>query len=842
MSKISEALKKLFKEHRVIFWYDDESNMSAVFDALELGAVEKVKVENNHFQVKHRVLKSESKRKFLLYFDGEKPRHDENWLLDIELSNYIFYTDQEALFLQEMGLGYHLKEMVKQHIEFFKNAKNRTKFKKLATNEDSFLESQEKMLTVLFEETQVNLNRCLYTHAAAFIKDDEVDKYADYLNKYCLHDVYWKWVENRYHYHSESPTIYDFIMEVFSSNFALTKGSVSNESKILLSIWKDTISYVEDFKKIAQKISLDLGIKEKLEEAKVSEIIQDDLFELTDLKIITTLIDLILHDGISSDNIESTVKQRQNKFWFKFSETYKLSAYYACVLYAMKLIHAVKSVQEGAYATLKTGVQAYTSNLFFIDQYYRKFLLNYKKTNKTGAIVSLYEKIEKVYSNDWLLSYNDRWQQLIDAEEEWPIKGLNAQADFFEKSVKPIVQGKKQRLFVIISDALRYECGEELSHLLNQRDKVEAKLDYMISNLPSYTQLGMASLLPHKELSIQENKDIVIVDGIPSNGTPNRTKILATNAGVRSIAMRAEELMNKTPIEEGRAFFKQYDLIYIYHNKIDKEGDDKTTEGGVFDAVEQEFEYLDKLTRRIFSLNGTNILITADHGFIYQDKKLDDREFSVSNYTGALWKENRRFVIGKNLASESNNAKIFKGEAIGLTKDVEILLAKSINRFRIKGAGSRFIHGGSTLQEVVVPMIKLSKKTSNVSTKLVDIDIIYTTNKITTNILAVSFIQSNLVSDNILERRIRVGIYAVVDDKRELLSDHFSYVFDIREGAERQREVKHRFQLSAKASTKYKNQAVQLILEEPIPNSTKYKLYKEFPYTLNISFTNDFDF
>ena len=124
------------------------------------------------------------------------------------------------------------------------------------------------------------------------------------------------------------------------------------------------------------------------------------------------------------------------------------------------------------------------------------------------------------------------------------------------------------------------------------------------------------------------------------------------------------------------------------------------------------------------------------------------------------------------------------------------------------------------------------------TTSQVDIDIIKSTDRITTNILAISFIQSDLVTDTQLSRTIRAGIYA---EDGELLSDHFNYIFDIDAGSERQREVKHRFQLSAKASGKYKNQRVKLILEEPVENSSKWKQYKDYYYSLNISFTNDFD-
>jgi hypothetical protein len=41
---------------------------------------------------------------------------------------------------------------------------------------------------------------------------------------------------------------------------------------------------------------------------------------------------------------------------------------------------------------------------------------------------------------------------------------------------------------------------------------------------------------------------------------------------------------------------------------------------------------------------------------------------------------------------------------------VEVQIPKSINRLRLKGSGSRFVHGGASLQEVVIPVLKINKK------------------------------------------------------------------------------------------------------------------------------------
>jgi uncharacterized protein (TIGR02687 family) len=346
----------------------------------------------------------------------------------------------------------------------------------------------------------------------------------------------------------------------------------------------------------------------------------------------------------------------------------------------------------------------------------------------------------------------------------------------------------------------------------------------------------MASLLPHKELSFQDESDIINVDGISSSGVQGRSKILAKNSGVRATAIQAEDFMRMNSSKEGREFVKEYDLIYIYHNRIDKTGDDKTTEEKVFEAVEEEISFLMDMTKKIANMNGSNMLITSDHGFVYQHNHLDESDFSLSEHEGTIWKQSRRFVIGKNLKNNAST-KIFKASCLNISSEVDILIPKSINRLRIKGAGSRFIHGGASLQEVVIPLVKVNKRRKD-TTSSVEIDIIKSTDRITTNILPVSFIQTDLVSEQVLAKTIRAALYA---EDGEMLSDQFKYVFDIDEGSERQREVKHRFQLSSKASGKYKNQRIKLILEEPIEGSTKWKQYKDYLYTLNISFTNDFD-
>lgn len=110
--------------------------------------------------------------------------------------------------------------------------------------------------------------------------------------------------------------------------------------------------------------------------------------------------------------------------------------------------------------------------------------------------------------------------------DTWKMKGVFSQSVFYTTYVYPFITNKK-KVFVIISDALRYETMVELSERIAQMPRMETDLKpAMLSTLPSYTQLGMAALLPHKVLSYEKAADEVFADGISTKGTEARSKVL----------------------------------------------------------------------------------------------------------------------------------------------------------------------------------------------------------------------------------------------------------------------------------------------------------------------------
>ena len=145
---------------------------------------------------------------------------------------------------------------------------------------------------------------------------------------------------------------------------------------------------------------------------------------------------------------------------------------------------------------------------------------------------------------------------------------MDLQQDFYVNYVKPH-EDKDERVFVIISDGLRYEAAKELEEELNTERRGSTKITPMFGVLPSYTGLGMAALLPHDEIKIND-KFQVIVDGVNSDGIENRNKILQ-NSQEDSIAV-GYELLSDMKRDDFRKLFGGKKVVYIYHNSIDARG------------------------------------------------------------------------------------------------------------------------------------------------------------------------------------------------------------------------------------------------------------------------------
>jgi len=345
----------------------------------------------------------------------------------------------------------------------------------------------------------------------------------------------------------------------------------------------------------------------------------------------------------------------------------------------------------------------------------------------------------------------------------------------------------------------------------------------MISSLPSITYLGMASLLPHKEIEYKNDK--VFVDGMDSTSIDKRDKILKTY-NIKYSAIGYEDFL-KMNRNEGREFCKNSEVIYIYHNEIDNTGE--KDEINTFEAVNKTFDTLIKIIKQIQNFNGYNILITSDHGFLFNKSDTEDSEF-CDKPKGEIIKLNRRFAIGK---LEENICSIkFSSNELNIKSEYDFLIVKSINKFRIQGGGHRYVHGGASLEEIVVPLLKIKyhrvEDVRDVEVEIVPI------REISTNIVNLTFYQKEPISEKV--KPVTLKVYFKLGD--EIVSDIEQVTFDSKDIYEENREKKVKLTFKNEIQ-RYNKKEVTLVIEK-IKDGTSF-VYKEMKMKVSIAFFNEFD-
>lgn len=831
--QINESINKLFQKHRIIFWYDEKKQFEEHFEDLKLDDAQKIKIENNEFAIKYKILQEKKDQKFLIYKSERRPENLQNWLLDVELYSGQFRTDRIALWLADLGLGFDFADVVEKYQEFFSPSRIEKLKSKLSKSDTPSCLPFKMMDVVCSSGIRVDeIMESLLSENA----DNKDRKYKE-LVKFGLSTIFWEQIKRNYGYESDEPSIKDFVVTLFKDAYERNfKDShiLTSDALVFMNRWKDSRKHQSVFEFFSRECESILKIENDVINRDFKDLLEIDYFDVIEVHIIRALINEVTTRSSSHGDITLWIRNRRQSYWYE-----KYSNLYEAIDYASKFIAYIDKT-ELTIESLKHGIDVYTFGLFEIDKMYRKFTYHMYESKQVTLLEKLGNLIENIYTNNYLIKLSDNWQMHIDKMTRWSFDDNIMQKDFYQKFVQPTLD-KNGKIYVVISDAFRYEIAHEFTGAIRQEDMFEAKITPIISMLPSYTQLGMASLLPNSSIKLSgDEQATVLVDDINTRSV-NREKVLKSYVP-HSMTISAKEFLAMTKSQEygTREVVRDNDVVYIYHNIIDHEGKQET-EDTVFRAAEECLNELKQIVRKLTSANATNIIVTADHGFLYQFKSLQESDFSSNNANGEnILYLDRRFVIGKNL-EDHQSFKKFTEKELDLQGELEVLIPKSINRLRKKRSSSKFVHGGATLQEIVVPVVQINKKRKT-DTDYVDISVITGQSSIiSSGQISVTFYQQEGITDKLLPRTLKVGIYS---KDGIVISDMHTLSFDLKSDNPREREMKIRFLLSTN-SDDYNNQEVFLRLEKisPAPETSHDKFYGDgVKYTLRKSIKSDFDF
>lgn len=434
-------------------------------------------------------------------------------------------------------------------------------------------------------------------------------------------------------------------------------------------------------------------------------------------------------------------------------------------------------------------INRYTQELYSVDTNYRKANDAYAAAQKSSPInLDKYIKeFHKRYEEDFVNPFNYQWMQILKAGNfklnEIPVA---QQYNFYKEKV--IV--KQQKTAVIISDAFRYEVGRELQEQLSRDSKNVAKMDAMLVSIPSVTALGMANLLPNKEIKISNTS--FSIDGINTEGAVNRTKILQA-ANPKSEAIDFNTIIEYEQ-DTGREYFKQNEIVYIYHNKIDAKGEKPKTEKSVFNAVQETLDDINLMIRKLNNWNVYRILITADHGFMLSLRDIPETMKEDMPIVKDEFLLHNRVVVGASVNDSGYNFNL--ADCSNVKEAMQVALPKSVNRYRRQGSGMQYVHGGASMQELLIPVIEYARMRDDISEK-VKLRLIKCDEKITSGYLRLTVLQLEPVGTGIKALEVIVGLY---DDKDELLSKEEKRIFNSNSQVPTERVAEMVLTLSAKGS------------------------------------------
>lgn len=757
-----------FYKRRIVFWYDEDKEFEDKLDEIVLTNAKLVSLTGtNSFEVKKLLGVDDITSNYLVYCPLSYNKPEDNWLIDIELYSEEFRADLISIWMDEMGMPATpaLRKQVKAYRKYF-NAKNRRD--KIA--------GQSKAPTVpaqLHMAVMGALGNIKDVTPGAIIKvvlkaglDSETNYlYREFVN-YGANTAFWSMVQQGTGYTSEQPNLAQL-----ATHMLLTATTRTMRLEYLVGLDQFISSphqaYCFDFvsdwlhsedndqlNEIARTIEDELKLPKRFMKLEVDDLVDTECFPCLHEVILIKLMTEISDHIIDVDVIKRTVEKRRTCIWYE-----EVKDFYEGILQVANMQEFFKEHTTGFHsAEAKRVWKEYTDEYYKMDTYYRLFHKSYGESLKAfnpnlhDLFSHVMEKVEGLYTNWFLGQLGGNWASVCAEElaQYGKILEIPQQTDFYRSKVK----NADSRVFVIISDALRYEVAATLTEQLRRETQSKVDLNSMQGIFPTITKFGMAALLPHEQLSAEQHGDIikVLADG-QSTDSNYRDKVLKA-ANPNSIAVKYNDIITAKRADRS-AMVKGQEVVYIYHDTIDEAS--HTADTMVFPACDDTIVELKNLVRIIVNdFGATNIIITSDHGFLYTYSPLkEDDKIDKSGFVNRIVEYGRRFAI---MMKGDDPDYLQKVEFLEDATEYDAFAPMGNVRIKMNGGGLNFVHGGTSLQEMVVPVIEYHYLRNNskeyqrnkqkYDTKPVELGLLSATHKVSNMIFSLNFYQKEPVGDN----------------------------------------------------------------------------------------------
>ncbi|KJS18736.1 MAG: alkaline phosphatase [Clostridiaceae bacterium BRH_c20a] len=833
LKQITDKLNTEFSgdTRKLVFWYDDKAEFADDIDTLKLVGAKVYRLEpDNQFYTKYFLERLDRETSYLIYAPFPKPPVRDNHLADTLLYSKQFFATRAELIASDLLLDDKNKAVIQKYIKFF-GAKERTqKFYDLEIENFTSESIEIAIMSVLCKTRTASFEEVLRVVMTEDGFDD--NKFLTEFRKYDLLSAFWRMCEEQYGYTDVKPTLEKFMMTMFVTYTdryvpgelpKAWRSFISYKSGNIISFMDNlmnNILYRERYDEISNMIASSLKVTAEFDGHSPEFLIDCDTFAVIDNIIHSWLTERLLNEDTGAKlnglNIPSICQERCKKhFGLQVQGQYNMlsSAFYI-----------ICAANYTCPDDMESIIKQYGSKDFLIDGYYRAFYYDYDQLADTTQYEKLRDLVENIYTNEYLAKVVPKWNAAFSSDKV--MTDLLLQRNFFNS----FIRRSRDKVVVIISDALRYETGYSLYQKLQDDVKCTVKLDAMMSVLPSYTRLGMAALLPHKMLEMTDDFK-VLVDGMSCDDLKQRETILQSYVpNSRCVQFDDIKTMKQAQLRE---IFTGKEVVYIYHNQIDARGDKQNTENEVFNACEEAINEIYNLIKRLSGTANTyHFIVTADHGFIYKRDKLNESD-KIGGVTGKGAFINRRFIVSDKSIQDDGVANTSLGLILGNDDGKVVSYPVSSNVFKVPGGGQNYVHGGSSPQEMIVPVIDIKTEKGHMETRPAQIMLVSMVQKVTNLIVTLDFIQSEPVSDVVKSTSYKLFF---ISENNEKISNECIYVADKKDTEPQKRIFRLRFNFKNKKYDKSKQYYLVAYDEKNDLEILRHCV------AIDIAFANDFGF
>lgn len=762
LRQIEDRLRAMFtpgEQRKLVFWYDESASFENEVSQLNIPGVTVYRMEpRTQFATKWMLEIDHPDESFLIYAPFAKPPLEENHLADMLRYSQEYSTDKATMIAQDFDLDERTRLFVQEHINFFA-AQDRTKrFYDLGTpayTEETFALA---MMAVLCKCPPKPEELVRHVLRGAL---DAGNESLQLFEKFGLATDFWLICKRLFGYNPAGKNLKDLVTCLFATYAAHAmdmdapdewldrslpqEGEVLNFLDSMMNYLPDQ-PYFERFSATAAQELNAMQVLGQLQHTNPDLLLDCTVFDAAETQISSWIMNRLMEENTSATLKGYSIRQiceERSKIYFGAKDAQK--ELYCLLANACTVLEAVHFVPADGIDALAAQ---YKNGAWQVDTAYRKFYLNYGQILRTPEMEKLQALVERVYTNYFLDPLAVRWCQSL--ASQLTTFQTERQTHFYSRNVS----GTRERVVVFISDAMRYEVGQQLFEQLVMDAKCSAKLTPAVSTVPSYTQLGMAALLPHVSLELQLDGTVTIL-GKKTVGTAAREAVLqATEKNSGCIQFDQMQNMRR---DELRSYFSGKTVVYVYHNQIDARGDEARTENEVFSACEEAVEELYKEIRRLTdSANIRHFIVTADHGFLYKHDPIQESD-KVINLPQAEIK-NKRYIISAETGTVAGAVGYPLGEVLDTADPRTVYTPLGNSIFKCAGGGQNYVHGGASVQEMLIPVLDVHTQAGRVETQKAGVSLLPTPEVLMDRKVQLRFLQPEPVTDTTLSASYEIRI------------------------------------------------------------------------------------